>query len=153
MKIAMCRAYLTDAQIHVLTALSQHYQSPVTVCVCVCVFVWQPGKIMANAHSEFPIKSAQTALFVWRLSSSSSSSSSCCHFYLAYSSILFWFTSPAGIDGILMAFANYSWKEKKKKKGKKTEKRMKKRQLKMFEIVSLCENVKNSSLSARERDV
>lgn len=110
MKIAMCRAYLTDAQIHVLTALSQHYQSPVTVCVCMS------GKIMANAHSEFPIKSAQTALFVWRLSSSSSSC-----FYLAYSSILFWFTSPAGIDGILMAFANYSWK-KKKKKGKKNQK-------------------------------
>lgn len=69
MKIAMCRAYLTDAQIqiHVLTAaVAQHCLSIINhLSVCVCV--WQPGRIMANAHSEFPIKSAQTALFVWRL--------------------------------------------------------------------------------------
>lgn len=119
-RCADTRTYSSSASI--VSALS-------ITCVGLCVCVWQPGSIMANAHSEFPIKSAQTALFVWRLCTVFIllllSSSSCCHFYLAYSSILFWFTSPTALtrsaSGILMAFANYSWNQKEK--GKKQTKK------------------------------
>lgn len=124
----MCRAYLKD---------TRTYSSIVWALSITCEF--EPGRIVANAHSGFPIKST---LRLFPLSAAYSHVSS--HSYLPYPSILvFGSLPPCGIDALPAAFrwllqithGNLLATENKKK-GKKT--REKKRQLKMFEIVSLC---------------
>lgn len=62
---------------------------------------------------------------------------------------------PDGIDALCQrhfdGFCKLLMERKRKREKNKRKNKMKKRQLKMFEIVSLCENVKNSSLSAQGR--
>lgn len=130
----------------------RHYQSPVCVDVCVCSF--EPGGIVANAHSQFPIKSTLCSLCICGVFSRLPLPHPhfTCHIPLFF---LVHFLLPAALtrcqrhfDGFCKLLMETCWQQKKQKqKTKKRKSKMKKRQLKMFEIVSYEKKIKNSSLS------